>query len=436
MALLMGACRMQGDTGQGPVALDPPVNLQVLVSSGRISERFNRANLRKVMDGEVADFSRTNPRIFLHMRFVPEEEVLATVRKRTALGTGPDLVIARVPLQLVMAQEKLTEPSGLGDPDLGPLKIAYLDQFRQGKGYAALPFLLQPNLACYNRKAFPQAPASLAELLRRAEEGRRVGLSLVLDQLSWTASGFGAQEPLLHLFDTPPTLPAGQALSAADRPKALAWLQWLYRANVNPNVLFADTNEDLAERFMKRELDWISCNSAVVPVLSRALGKDLGLAVLPGESETKPARAVARMQMIGFGRDSSARQRQAAEQFALFLLNDYSQNTVMTRTTGVLPVNTNVIVPAKRSLQLAAIKQSQPQAIVPTFTRAVGVRLQRIPLTRLIKQNVYGDLSPEETLEEIQKLARNRSSGPPTTNDAALARPAAAGASRTRPSDE
>lgn len=420
--LLSGGCAYHPEADQGPLNLEPPVNLQVLVSSGRVSERFNRANLRKVVESEVSDFSRSNPRIRLHLRFAPEEEVMAIVRKRSELGAGPDLILSREWLAMQMNREKLTEPSGLTSRELAPSRILNLNDFEQKGRFVALPLLLQPNLACYNRKRIATAPESLADLLKKADEGRIVGLSLILDQLSWTGSGFGAQDPVLHLFDTPPDRPGGQVLSAADRLKVLAWLHWLYRANTNPNVQFSDTNEDLADRLMKRQVDWISCNSAVLPILRKSLGADLGLSVLPGEIQGKPAHAVARLQMISFGRDSSPVQREAAEQFALFLLNDYSQNTVMSRTEGVLPVNGNVIVPAKRSSELAAIKASKPFAIVPSFHHAVGVRLQRMALTRLVKRTVYGDISPEEALLNLEEIARNRGAGK-GAQDAALARP-------------
>lgn len=409
LAALTGGCAYHPDPQQGPINLEPPVNLQVLVSSGRVSERFNRANLRKVVQSEVNDFSRSNPRIRLHLRFAPEEEVMAVVRKRSDLGAGPDLILSREWLAMQMAREKLTEPSGFTTKDLGPLKILNLSDFEEKGGrFSVLPLLLQPNLACYNRKRIPKAPATLTELLQRAQEGRIIGLSLVLDQISWTGTGFGAQDPVLKLFDTPPDQPGGIGFMPADRAKVLAWLHWLYRANTNPSVQFSDTNEDLAERLMKGEVDWISCNSAVLAILRKSLGKDLGLSVLPGETQDKPARAVARLQMISFGRDSSPQQRDAAEQFALFLLNDYSQNVVMSKTDGVLPVNGNVIVPTKRSPELAAINASKPYAIVPSFNRAVGVRLERTPLTRLIKRNVYGDISPEEALLNLEVIARER----------------------------
>ena len=52
--------------------------------------------------------------------------------------------------------------------------------------------------------------------------------------------------------------------------------------------------------------------------------------------------------------------------------------------------------------------QAEDLAIVPTFQRAVGVRQQREPLMRLLKQNVYGELTPQEVLAKIEELARDR----------------------------
>ena len=37
-----------------------------------------------------------------------------------------------------------------------------------------------------------------------AEQGHLFGLSLVMDQLLWSGQGFGAQEPILRLFDAAP----------------------------------------------------------------------------------------------------------------------------------------------------------------------------------------------------------------------------------------
>ena len=74
LALSLAGCRGLGE------ALRPSVNLQVLISSGRIAERFNRESLRKVVESEVADFTTANPEVTLHVRYVPEDALLATLR--------------------------------------------------------------------------------------------------------------------------------------------------------------------------------------------------------------------------------------------------------------------------------------------------------------------------------------------------------------------
>lgn len=402
LALLLSAC-----TGNR-ANLGPTVNLQVLISAGRLADKIARENLKKIVAAEVGDFMRSNPRVRVHTRFVLEDDVLDAVRKRSSLGTGPDLMVTSAPLALALAQEGLSAPGGLSRQQLAPLQIHHLEAFRDGDRYSALPFLIQPNLVCYNRKAIASPPTTLAQLLQQAEQGRRIGLSLVMDQLLWTGAGFGAQEPILRLFDSPPDSPAGRALSAADRPKVEAWLAWLYRANVNPNILFSDTNEDLAVRFLAREIDWMTCNTVIIPNLRRVLGADLGLSQMPSLEANKPAQAVARMTLLSFGRDSSGAQRAAAESFAEFLLNDYSQTTLMNSAVGNLPVNGNVIIPVKKSAEMAAIKEAEDLAIVPTFGRAVGVRQERVALMRLLKQNVYGERTPKEVLAEIEALARQR----------------------------
>jgi ABC-type glycerol-3-phosphate transport system substrate-binding protein len=435
LALFVGLALVLSACADGSRNLGPTVNLQVLISAGRLADRIARENLKKIVAAEVKDFMRSNPGLQVHTRFVLEDDVLETIRKRSSLGTGPDLMVTSAPLALALYEQRLTVPSSLTTKELQPLNILHLEPFRQGDRYAALPFLVQPNLVCYNRKAIATPPVSLAQIIGQAEQGRRFGLSLVMDQLMWTGHGFGAQEPILRLFDAPPDTPAGRSLSPADRPKVLAWLNWLYRVNTNPNINYSDTNEDLAQQFLARKVDWITCNAVLIPTLSRTLGADLGLAQMPGTEKGKPAPAVARMTLLSFGRDSSGAQRQAAEQFAEFLLNDYSQNTLMNSAIGNLPVNGNVIIPVKKAPEMAALKEAEDLAIVPTFSRAVGVRQQREPLMRLLKQNVYGELSPQEVLLKIEELARDRRPAKAADLPAAGARPLPPGGARpTQPS--
>ena len=402
MALLLGGC--QG----GP---KPPENLQVAIATGVGSDAVVRRSLQRLAAQMAAEFMQNNPGTNLHLRFLPEAELLASVRDHTSLGAGPDVLISRVAPVASLASEGLIVPSNLSPEELDPLRIQFLPRFRQGNRFAAIPFLLQPSLACYNRERLPKAPATLDALLARAAEGVRVGLPLEMDELLWSASGFGAAQPLLHALEVDQKI--RRPLTPTDRTRVLAWLAWLYRANVQPTLQFVDSSDELVQRLASRQLDWISCNASAIPQLRRSLGSRLAVALLPAGPDGQPAEPMARMLLLGFGRDSTPNQRRVAERFALFVLNDFSQNNLMVRAVGNMPVNQNVIVPVKESPQLATMEGSLESSIVPSFRQGIGLRFRTEPLRHLLKQDVYGEQTPEKVLQGIEALANGTSDRAP-----------------------
>jgi len=62
-------------------------------------------------------------------------------------------------------------PSNLSSEELDLLRLQFLPRVLKGNHCTAIPFLLQPSLACYSRERLLKAAASLAELLSRAAEG-------------------------------------------------------------------------------------------------------------------------------------------------------------------------------------------------------------------------------------------------------------------------
>jgi hypothetical protein len=161
------------------------------------------------------------------------------------------------------------------------------------------------------------------------------------------------------------------------------------------------------------QLDWISCSSTAIERLKRRLGPHLGVSLLPTGRDGKPARPMARLQLLSFGRDSTPAQRQVATSFALFVLNDFSQSNLIGKAFGNMPVNQNVVVPVKDSPALAVMQASLDHSTVPTFREGVGLRRAiglrggtEDPLVHLLKQAVYGEQSPEKVTEQIEELAR------------------------------
>ena len=415
LALLSAGC-------QGSMA--PPENLQVAIATGAGNDAVVRSSLRQLSGQMVQEFMRVHPGTNLHLRFLEEHELVESVRSRASLGAGPDLMITRTAPLARLEREGLLRQSSLGSNQLAPFQIQFLNNFRQANRYRALPFLLQPGLACFDRRRLPKPPANLDDLVARAAEGMRLGLPLQPDELLWTASGFNADRPLLQLFQdqvgtaqakpSPAAAPTVErkALTAEQKANLLGWLNWLYQANIQPTLQFVDTSDELVQRLESRQFDWISCNATAIPRLKRALGANLGVSVLPAGNAGQPARPLARLLLIGFGRDSTPSQARLAESFALFVLNDFSQSNLIMKALGNMPVNQNVIVPVKDSPYLAAMETSLKSSTVPNFNLGVGLRQRTDPLRQLLKKNVYGEAKPQAVLAAMEALAGSSSSTP------------------------
>jgi len=386
-----------------------PVNLQVAIAAGSGADLQSQRSIARLTRQVGEEFMRNNPGINLHMRLLSEASFEDKVRERTALGAGPDLLISRVATAARLDRDGLVTPTGLGPMQLAPLQLLGLDRFRNGREIEALPFLLQPSLACFNRQSVPRPPKRIGELEQLAAEGVRIGLPLDVRELLWTASDFQADGPLLQLLQQIQGLRVGEKFDGAQRRRLLSWLQWLARSNVQPNLIYADGMDDLVRKLEEGNLDWISCSATYIPRLRRRLGPRLAVTPLPGSDNGRPARALARFIVISFGRDSTRAERNAARKLSLFMLNDYSQNNLMVRALGNLPANQNVIIPVKEIPELAAMTASLATAVTlpfeagPNTTAAIDQRL-----VYLLKQNVYGEWQPARVLAELEALAAGR----------------------------
>ena len=382
----------------------PPENLNLLLSAGVGEDKIARANLERLAKELANEFMRVNPQVSVHLRLTSENDVLPLMRSRSGLGAAPDLLVTRVPAAYTLAQDKLISTSSLEPKELDPLRVQFLGSFRQGNQFQALPLLVQPTVACFNRQRVPSPPRTLDQLVQLAHGGEKMGLPLEMRELLWTASGFHAQQPLFRMLELKSASHAKPPMPQFDRESVLAWLQWLYRANVEPNVIFVDTADEMVTRLEKGQLDWISCNATAIGRLKRAMGSNLAVADLPRGPDGEPSRPIARMLVMSFGRDSTPGQREAAERFALFVLNDYTQNTLVAKALGNMPVNQNVVLPVKDSIYLPVMERSLNNSIIPSFHEGMRITQLADSLRPLLKQNIYGEQKPEQVLKAMEAL--------------------------------
>jgi len=67
----------------------------------------------------------------------------------------------------------------------------------------------------------------------------------------------------------------------------------------------------------------------------------------------------------------------------------------------------------KESPQLATMEGSLESSIVPSFRQGIGLRFRTEPLRHLLKQDVYGEQTPEKVLQGIEALANGPSDRAP-----------------------
>jgi hypothetical protein len=181
------ACRICALVSPAPAAWPPRsgghrcrpcpdgAHLQLAISTGQGSDGVARANLKRLATQIANEYMRNHPRVLLHLRFLPEGDLVESVRSRARLGAGPDLLISRVAPVEILEREGYLKPIEISPQQLDPLQLKFLSKFCDGSSYDALPFLLQPMVACYDRRRLPRAPSRLDELPVRAAEGVRGG---------------------------------------------------------------------------------------------------------------------------------------------------------------------------------------------------------------------------------------------------------------------
>ena len=409
VALLMGL----GLSSCHP-AMRPAENIQIYVSAGAKRDRVAQASLQHLLGRIAQDYMQINPGVNLHLRVVHQGELLDSVRQRAALGASPDLMISRVGVGYALHQEGLSVPTGFTPAQLAPLRVRFLEKFVRENQVLILPLVAQPSVACYDRDRMPKPPRTLAQLVALASGGDRIGLSLQVEELVWSATGFGAQEALLRMLHTTPTKAQHAVISDEERRKIVRWIRWLQSTNAaQANVTFLESEDALVSQLLRGKLDWISCQGSSITRLQQGMGRRLGVSLLPTGPNGEQTRAMARIISFSFGRDSTANQRRIAQHFALFALDQFVQNNLVMESFGNLPVNQNVRIPKKESAALAALEQSLNTALVPDFSSHAWVA-GLIPLfSQQLKLAIYGEATPEATAQELQNTVQRLVATPP-----------------------
>lgn len=331
----------------------PPVVLYVALSSMEeepITRETSRQFHHRVLQ-MVAGFRRVHPNVVVQIVVYPEPALQRQIALRNRSGLGPDLIITSADQANALLARQLVDPMPITAQERQTIDPLLLARLRDERGrLAALPLLIQPQLACFDRRRQPQPIRSIAELSQRSLDGLRVGLSLALPDLIWSAGSFGAVSGLQAAA-------AGRPLEDRQAQALRAWLDWLQSTGGRLGISLEHDDFALRDGLRRGTLDWISCHSPDLPSLQRALGPHLGVSPLPGGVD-RPALQVRPLRVMALGRNSSPLQRQLAIALSHYSVRPLVQRSFVTRESVGLPVSRHPALSLGRGEALVAMRQA------------------------------------------------------------------------------
>ena len=401
---LADATRLRGD----PPEPRGVVVLAMGIPSDETIDSELTETLKDRLTATVGEFRLIYPGAQVELQLFSEGRLLDELRLRTAVGTGPDLLLVNNSTAAELHTAGLTRAVRVPEAFLRRLDPAEVRRAQIPSGeITSLPVLLLPQLACYDRRRLAESPAEMDGLIRLAQGGLRVGLPMDGFNLAWTFGGLGVAPAVEELFSGQPATPP--------RRQALArWLAWLKRMDAVQEVTFQLSQRKLIQDLGQGRIDWTSCRSTNLVRLREDLGPNLGVATLPGGAGGPPS-PLSRQRVLAFGRNSSPAQRRVAEAFARFVITPLTQRNLVLNREGLLPVLDAQRLPAGRKgmLRLLVIAQSQVRAAkgrgqgMVLFDEGDGQAMGLV-----VSRYLYGELSTDAAVDGLVRAIQDHRSRP------------------------
>jgi len=391
---LLSACGPSGTSG----LFSTGTTITVLVELSTKADPLEQAKVEAMLQKQIKEFKRINPQANIRYRALPSDRLEQEVIYRTKRGLGPDLMLLASNRDLInLRQEGYISPVALSAQEQNSFKAKYLKHLRQGVQQLAVPLLVFPPLACFDRRRLPQSPQTLAAIIRLGQQGHSFGLNSSFEGLDEVMGSFG-----VTLYPEKRALPSQQE-------RMLKALQWYREANLQPDISFVENDEELRQGLEAGLFEWIPCSSGWIPTLQRALGANLGIAVLPAGPEGV-AKPLLRMPLWAFGAQSSPRQRQLAKQFVIFTGNVVNQRDMALKLGTVLPVNPAIALPLKAYPNLAVMDAASRNATMTTLEQKHFLLQNENKIESLIAEVLAGVQSPNAVAPKIQSQLNAMSS--------------------------
>ncbi len=339
-------------------------------------------------------YQKQHPEIEVVALQVPSDRLQDKYVRSSAANGGPDLLIGNTDWIGKFCQ------SGVIDPLDNVFEQAFLERFQpisletlhyQGHLYA-IPESLETAALFYNKALMPTPPRTIDELFRRAKNGPSVAIAF--NTQFFYAAGY--------MFGFGGRLMNEQGLIEVASPGSARWLRFLSQMNKNPKMVAKSDYGKADALFRERKAACTVNGPWALKDYQAALGKDLGVAMLPRVG-TKNAAPFVGIKCFMFNPNSSKKNRAMALEFTRFFTEKENMERMLKEAGHIPAVKT--VTPVKGS-PLSFFAQ---QALVGTPLPA-GPEMREVwtPMDRVIEEVYSNAKSPEKALSDAQALIRAR----------------------------
>ena len=347
-------------------------------------------------------FLKTNPNTRVVTVVYKANTMTRQIKEDSRLNLGPDLIISPGSMLRTLYQDSLISTF----PNSSQWTQQYDDVIKNfsivDNKLIFAPFVIFPQVSCYNNKTIKQPPKTIQELVKLGASGVRIGLATNTDQIFWTAGSTGAISEISSLVN--------KKNQNKPKPKIKEWITWLRQAAYYQNISFYSEQSELIDKLASNNLDWITCDSFQALAIKETMGEQLSVATLPDGIQTK-AFAWPWVFGFGLGTDSSPTQRELALSYVKANTNAVGQRQAMLRSEGFLPTNQAVDIPNQSSQTLNAFNESwntQSKSYLkqwPMITQYLTTPQNHLAIGKTLTELTSGTISVEDAVQALTNLS-------------------------------
>jgi maltose-binding protein MalE len=308
-------------------------------------------------------------------------------------GLGPDLLLVHNFMIPALSKRNEIEAISPKNVKLQEIRPKLLQAAKVNGNIYAIPFIVNVQLLCFNKKRVKNAPTTFDDLIKTSRSDVSVAIGGNFLETIWGLPGFNAR-----LFGTNKT-------SSESLKNGLSnWIKKLRKSDEEPNLALFKNSSLMKQYFSEGKISIINCESIDLPFLRESLGEDaLGINELPTINGKKPEPRLtgASFTVNPF---SSRNQKKLALRFSNYAISIDQQQQIAIDWNSLLPVNIN----SDFNKELLPIRRTSEQS----FTNSSQLTQRELEIMSVnfnLIQNLYQDataglIDPMKASNEIVEL--------------------------------